>query len=68
MAEAWRPMREFDPSKPSLVHDGLNDTVFEWQPERCEANFRRYAEQGRTGVINWDGLLLDGWRPLLQVV
>jgi hypothetical protein len=54
--EAWRPMSEFDPSKPALVHDQLNDETFEWQPERWEANFRQYAEQWRPGVVNWDGL------------
>jgi hypothetical protein len=44
MADSWRPMSEFDPTKLALVRDGLNDTVFEWQPERWEANFQKYAE------------------------
>jgi hypothetical protein len=29
MANTWRPMSEFDPSKPALVHDQLNDNTFE---------------------------------------
>jgi hypothetical protein len=29
-----RPMSEFDPSKPALVHDRLNDEMFEWMPDR----------------------------------
>jgi hypothetical protein len=62
MADARRPMSAFDPSQPALVHDALNDPVFEWQPERCEAHFRKYGEQWCTDVVNWDGLLLDGWR------
>ena len=68
MAKLWRPMSEFDPSRPALVHDDLNDTVFEWQPERFEVDFRKYASQWCTGVVSWDGLLLDGWQPLLRVV
>jgi hypothetical protein len=66
MADAWRPMSMFDPSRPALIHDDLNDTFFKWQPERYEAHFRKHAWQWCTGVISWDGLLLDGWRPMLR--
>ena len=30
----WRPMSEFDPDKPALVHDRLNDQVINWLPEQ----------------------------------
>jgi hypothetical protein len=62
--EDLRPMSEFDPSKPALVHDQLNDDTFEWMPERHCADYERYAGPWGNGIINWDGLLLDGWRPL----
>ena len=29
-----RLMSEFDPSKPGIVPDRLNDQTFEWVPER----------------------------------
>jgi hypothetical protein len=66
--QVWRPMSEFDPTKPALVHDGLNDNTFEWKPEWAEDFRKAAATEFNPGVINWDGLLLDGWRPLLRVV
>jgi hypothetical protein len=61
---ALRPMSEFNPSKPALVHDQLNDDTFEWMPERHRADYERYAEPWGDGIVVWDGLLLDGWRPM----
>lgn len=58
-----RPMKEFDPSKPAMVHDRINDRTFEWKPETMEANYRQYAVTAGD-VVEWDGLLLDGWLPL----
>ena len=60
---ALRPMSEFDPSKPALVHDQLNDDTFEWLPEQHMPHWEPFKE-AEPGVIGWDGLLLDGWRPL----
>jgi hypothetical protein len=62
-------MSEFDPTRPSLVNDQLNGP-FEWEPERWAEDYRQTAQQYRPGVMIWDCLLLDGWKPLrrLQVV
>jgi hypothetical protein len=59
-------MSEFDPTKPALVHDQLNDWVFEFDPIKHRANYERYAEPWRPRVIEWDGLLLDGWKPIAR--
>jgi hypothetical protein len=56
-------MSEFDPAKPLLVHDRFNDETFEWVPERHAAHWEPVWE-AEPGAIGWDGLLLDGWRPL----
>jgi len=32
--------------------------------ERHRAGHERYAEPWGNGIINWDRLLLDDWRPL----
>jgi hypothetical protein len=53
-------MSEFDPTKPSRVHDVLNDRTFAWKPEWA-AHYRRHAKENGPGVIEWDGRLLDGW-------
>ena len=63
--EALRPMSEFDPAQTVLVHDQLNDELFEWWPARRE-HYERYARRLRDGRVAWDGLLLAGWRPLLK--
>jgi hypothetical protein len=61
---AMHPMKEFDPTKPAMVHDRLNDRTFEWKPATMQANYEKYADPHGPGVIEWDGLLLDGWLPL----
>jgi hypothetical protein len=57
-----RPMSDFDPSRPAMVHDRLNDKTFEWKAEWA-ANYREQAigDSANEGVVGWDGLLLDGW-------
>jgi hypothetical protein len=40
VSEDLRPMSEFDPSKPAMVHDRLNDEMFEWMPERHMAHWK----------------------------
>jgi hypothetical protein len=58
------PMSTFDPSKPAMVHDRLNDRTFQWKPKTMQANYEQYASPfGPPDVIAWDGLLLDGWLP-----
>jgi hypothetical protein len=57
-------MADFDPSKPALVRDGLNDQVIDWKSELYQAHFERYAHpEFSPGVTEWDGLLLDSWEP-----
>ena len=57
-----RPMSKFDPSAPAMVHDRLNDRTFEWKPE-WRAAYEKHAARHAPGVIEFDGLLLDGWTP-----
>jgi len=49
---------------PAMVHDQLNDETFEWQPDKWLEHYRQYACDFGYGLIEWDGLLLDGWRPM----
>lgn len=59
----WRPMSEFDPAKAALLHDELNDNVFEWSGEadQCD-HWHKYASWHTPSVMSWDGLLIDRWR------
>jgi hypothetical protein len=62
----FHPMRTFDPTKPAMVHDELNDVMVEFDPTEHRAHYERYAVEDRPGVIEWDGRLLDGWMPVTQ--
>ncbi len=60
----WRPMSEFDPTQPARVHDRLNDQVIEWDPETHGRDWDLGGHRDfGGGVVEWDGLLLDGWLP-----
>jgi hypothetical protein len=59
---AMNPMRTFDPEAACRVHDKLNEQVLIWKPEWAD-DYRQHAREHDDGVINWNGLLLDGWSP-----
>jgi len=60
MTPLLKPMDEFDPSEPSLVHDRLNDRTLPWSPA-FKRSFEALAHEQEPGVISYDGLQLDGW-------
>jgi hypothetical protein len=62
MSLQMRSMKEFDPTKPAIVHDKLNHGNLDWRPDWAE-HYRKYAIEDANGVIGWDGRLLDGWCP-----
>ena len=56
-----QPMLTFEPTMPADVHDQLTDKVIRWKPEWSETWYEcRYYV---LGVVEWKGLLLDGWAP-----
>ena len=55
-----RPMCEFDPSEPALVHDRRTNRLIPWEPA-FRHSFARQAREFEPGVVAYDGLLLDGW-------
>jgi hypothetical protein len=55
-----KPMSTFDPTRPALLHDQLNDKMLAWTGEEL-AGWREHANPHSQGIIEWDGLLLDGW-------
>ena len=65
-----RPMKSFDPTKRVLVYDELNDKIFEWNPKDWAGAYATYAKthDKKRGVIEWDGLLLAGWKELPDAV
>jgi hypothetical protein len=61
-----RSMSDFNPSIPCEVYDELNEQRFEWKPRKWAASYRRHSSlhDPKRSVIEWDGLLLAGWRPI----
>lgn len=59
-----RPMSDFDPSQRCWLHEALNDVTFAWWPSWRD-DYLLHADIGRhaEGIVNWQGLLLDGWLP-----
>jgi hypothetical protein len=55
-----RPMHEFDPSKPAVLHDTRSDEMIAWTAER-EQEFRSDAAWYGDGLVAWDGAPFDGW-------
>ena len=55
-----RPMSDFDPSEPSLVHDRRRDRMLPWSPA-FRRSYERSAREHAPGVVAYEGLLLDGW-------
>lgn len=59
------PMSTFDPTNRVEVHDQLKDGFVRWRPKLAES-YRRNRREHAPGVIEWDGQLLDGWRPIFR--
>ena len=57
-------MAEFDPGRPSFVHDRLNGQTIQWEPGWQE-NYVQEAHERSPGVVEWNGRLLDGWLALV---
>jgi hypothetical protein len=55
-----RPMQEFDPKRPSRVHDWLTNSTLEWRPARAD-EWYAFAQFEENGFAYFDGLILDGW-------
>ena len=58
------PMAAFNPDRRAFVHDESNDRAFIWKPEWA-SHYREYATVEPDGKVEWDGLILNGWRPYL---
>jgi hypothetical protein len=62
--EGLRPMSDFDPSQPAILHDVLTDKILTWDWARAE-DFRNNAVTDQSGRVAWDGMILDGWGNVL---
>jgi len=60
-------MTEFDPDRPAKVHDRLNNRTFTWRASLGERiTVSRPRSDKVEGTVRWDGLVLDGWKPIAR--
>jgi len=62
--EGLRPMNDFDPSEPAILHDVLEDRIVTWDWDRAD-DWRRNAVYDQHGRAAWQGMVFDGWDNVL---
>jgi hypothetical protein len=61
---ALRPMDDFDPSEPALLHDRRTDSIVTWTGEEATA-YRERAIVHPDGTVEWSNYVSDGWGNVL---
>jgi hypothetical protein len=59
-----RPMKDFNPAEPAILHDAVNDCIVTWDWERAD-DFRKDAVYDAEGRVAWHGRIFDGWGNVL---
>ena len=54
-----RPMKEFNPAEPAILHDAVNDCIVTWDWERAD-DFRKNAVYDAEGRVAGHGHVFDG--------
>jgi len=54
-----RPMADFDPSEPAILHDSRTDCIVTWTGEDV-ATYREEAIARPDGTVEWSGYIFDG--------
>ena len=61
---AMRPMDEFDPSEPAILHDRLSNKIITWTGDKSR-EWKQYATRHSVGIVEFEGYLFDGWGNVL---
>ncbi len=59
-----RPMSDFSPSQPAILHDRVTGVIETWTGE-YEAEYRKNATELPDGAVAWRGFVFDGWGNVL---
>jgi hypothetical protein len=59
-----RPMKDFNPAEPAILHDAVNNCIVTWDWERAD-HFRKNAVYDAEGRVAWQGYIFDGWGNVL---
>jgi hypothetical protein len=63
-SDGLRPMKEFDPAQPALLHNARTGRMVTWDWARAE-DFRRRAIFQADGCVIFDDQVFDGWDDVL---
>jgi hypothetical protein len=55
-----RPMSEFDPFEPAILHDRYSDKIVTWTGEDA-SDFCSHAIATTDGAAQWREFVFDGW-------
>lgn len=59
-----RPMTEFNPFEPAVLHDRATDEIVTWSGEEAD-DYRRSSAVRRDGTVAWKTFVFDGWGHVL---
>jgi hypothetical protein len=57
-------MKAFDPSLPAMLFDCIDDQTVQRSPA-TQVAYCKYATELAPGVISFNGVLIDGWEPVV---
>jgi hypothetical protein len=60
---SMRPMSDFDPSEPAILHDRCTNRIETWTAEQAES-YRREALMQKDGSVAWRNFVF-GWGHVL---
>jgi hypothetical protein len=59
-----RPMSEFDPFEPAILHDRGTGSIVTWTGEHA-SDYCQDATIKPDGTVEWSGFVFDGWGNVL---
>jgi hypothetical protein len=62
--QGLRPMTDFDPSEPAILHDKRTDRIVTWSGEDAAA-YKEAAIVRSDGTVQWKDFAFDGWGNVL---
>jgi hypothetical protein len=63
-AAQLRPMSEFDPAQPAILHDRRTDSIETWTGEEV-ADYTENSIARPDGTVEWSTFVFDGWGEVL---
>jgi hypothetical protein len=63
--QGLRPMTDFNPSEPAILHDKRTNLIATWIGEDAAA-YKEAAVVRSDGAVEWKDFVFDGWGNMLD--